>query len=271
MLENVLHQPRSGLRWRGPVAVLSLLAHAAALTAVIGASMWRVEKLPPIDSPVTFVASIGVSVPDEGGPKPETPTPEVKRKVDTPRQPTDRREETPSTGDQPTTTGTDTGQPTTTTSILDTCPPGAECTPPILQGIEAPACGNGKVEAGETCDDGGRAAGDGCSPSCRAEPVQLGQGAIEAHRIAGDPQIAPPDAVRTQMARAQKTQVRGNVKMCLGKDGRLTSASILRSTGYPEYDDRLIDRMQSWRYAPYQKDGVAVPVCTVVTFIYRMN
>lgn len=272
MLENVLHQPSSGLRWRGPVAVLSLLAHAGALVAVIGAGMWRVEKLPPVESEVTFVASIGVSIPQEGPPKVERPTPRRERVVTTPHQPTDRRREaaTP-TGDQPPGTDTASDTPGATPSLLEVCPPGADCTPPLLQDIEAPVCGNGVVEPGETCDDGGRAAGDGCSPACRAEPVVLGQGAIEAHRIAGDPQIAAPDAVRTQMARAQKTQVRGDVKMCLGTDGRITSARILRSTGYPEYDARLIDRMQSWRYAPYQKNGVAVPVCSVVTFVFRMN
>ena len=39
-----------------------------------------------------------------------------------------------------------------------------------------------------------------------------GRGAVARRRIAGDPQIAAPDSVRTQMARAQKTQVRGDVK-----------------------------------------------------------
>ena len=270
MLENVLHQPRGGLRWRGPVAVLSLLAHAAALAAVIGAGMWRVEKLPPIESAVTFVASIGVSIPDEGPPRPKAPTPERERVVTAPHQPTEKRREPASTSETPTSAGTGAAQ-STAPSLLEVCPPGADCTPPLLQDIEAPVCGNGTVEPGETCDDGGRAAGDGCSPACLAEPVLLGQGAIEAHRIAGDPQIAAPDAVRTQMARTRKTQVRGDVKMCLGKDGRITSARVLRSTGYPEYDARLIDRMQSWRYEPYQVNGAAVPVCSVVTFIYRMN
>ncbi|HZO10080.1 MAG TPA: M36 family metallopeptidase, partial [Myxococcota bacterium] len=32
------------------------------------------------------------------------------------------------------------------------------------------ACGNGSVESGEGCDDGGTFAGDGCSPSCQPEP-----------------------------------------------------------------------------------------------------
>ena len=33
----------------------------------------------------------------------------------------------------------------------------------------AAGCGNGKVEAGETCDDGNTANGDGCSSTCQAE------------------------------------------------------------------------------------------------------
>jgi TonB family protein len=272
MLEQVIHQPRAGLRWRGPLAVFSVVAHAAALTAVIGAGMWRLEKLPPIDSAVTFVASIGVSIPQEGPPKVEQPTPPRERVVTTTHQPTDRRREaaTP-TSEQP--PGTDTGaeHPGTTPSLLDMCPPGADCTPAILQDVEAPVCGNGQVEPGETCDDGGTSAGDGCSPTCRAEPVVVAQRAIEAQRIAGDPQIAAPDSVRAQMARAQQAQVRADVKMCLGKGGDVTSVRVLRSTGYAEYDTRLTERMRGWRYRPFQVNGAAVPVCSVVTFVYRME
>jgi cysteine-rich repeat protein len=33
-------------------------------------------------------------------------------------------------------------------------------------------CGNGKVESGEQCDDGNLVAGDGCSPTCQAEPAR---------------------------------------------------------------------------------------------------
>ena len=35
----------------------------------------------------------------------------------------------------------------------------------------APACGNGKIEAGEQCDDGGKATGDGCGATCSFEGV----------------------------------------------------------------------------------------------------
>ena len=32
-----------------------------------------------------------------------------------------------------------------------------------------PVCGNGRVEAGEACDDGNRTAGDGCASDCTIE------------------------------------------------------------------------------------------------------
>jgi cysteine-rich repeat protein len=39
----------------------------------------------------------------------------------------------------------------------------------------APTCGDGKVQRGEQCDDG-QPSGDGCSATCRAEPVALALG-----------------------------------------------------------------------------------------------
>jgi len=39
-----------------------------------------------------------------------------------------------------------------------------------LPGPSGPVCGNGAVEEGERCDDGGTAPGDGCSVTCTVEP-----------------------------------------------------------------------------------------------------
>jgi len=47
----------------------------------------------------------------------------------------------------------------------DACNPASGCTHALI----APCCGNGLVEAGEQCDDGNNAGGDGCSASCTNE------------------------------------------------------------------------------------------------------
>lgn len=44
-------------------------------------------------------------------------------------------------------------------------------------------CGNGVVDPGEACDDGGVAAGDGCSPQCAMEPLYV---FLSAGRINGN-------------------------------------------------------------------------------------
>lgn len=40
---------------------------------------------------------------------------------------------------------------------------------PVTLLVVKPPCGDGKVQHGESCDDGNSAARDGCDPSCRAE------------------------------------------------------------------------------------------------------
>ena len=44
---------------------------------------------------------------------------------------------------------------------------GGDAAPPV---IDAPTCGDGVIEAGEQCDDGNAAPGDGCGATCRIEP-----------------------------------------------------------------------------------------------------
>jgi TonB family protein len=106
---------------------------------------------------------------------------------------------------------------------------------------------------------------------CLPPPVQKVSNVPETEigaRISGDAQIHPPDVVTTMMQRDGKSQTRGTFKMCLDDGGNVASVRALRSTGYDAYDDRLVDGMRTWRYAPYKVNGKPVAVCTVVTFQY---
>ena len=42
-----------------------------------------------------------------------------------------------------------------------------------------PVCGDGMIETGEQCDDGNTTAGDGCSATCQTEPPVCGNGHVE--------------------------------------------------------------------------------------------
>lgn len=50
----------------------------------------------------------------------------------------------------------------------------------------APVCGNAVLDAGEQCDDGNTAAGDGCSASCQVEVAACGNGIRESGEACDD-------------------------------------------------------------------------------------
>ena len=52
----------------------------------------------------------------------------------------------------------------------DPCAVDGGCEEYDVTGDAGPACGNGIIEEGETCDDGNSALGDGCSGACKLEP-----------------------------------------------------------------------------------------------------
>jgi TonB family protein len=102
------------------------------------------------------------------------------------------------------------------------------------------------------------------SPDTIAPPAQL-----ETLRIAGEKRIAPDEATRKQIIADKRDRVVGSFKLCLDTAGTPTTTRVLKSTGYPAYDDRIRNTiLGTWRYAPFVIADKPVPVCTAVTFIY---
>ena len=269
MLERLTEAHDARRRRPRPAVLLSIAAHVAAVAALLVAATWRIDKLETADPPV-LLAGIALPPPSGGdeAPPAKPKPPRIKRPtvrdIVQPAAPTDEAAppEDPGQGPGPAGDGPD----------LLSCAPGQDCQSAVFVGVKDPVCGNGQVEGNEECDDGGRAAGDGCSAACAREVTVLPAKLVEGHRIAGDPQIPPPPRVHAAMLGKGQDEVAGTVKMCLDRSGAVRSLRVLVSTGYQLYDDLLTSRMQAWRYRPYQlSDGTAVPVCTAVTFIYRIE
>jgi TonB family protein len=256
---------RNGRRRPRIVIVLSIASHAVGLTFLVATGLWRVDKLGVEDVP------LAIASPPSGLPGAPAEEPQASEHPERPRADLPARPHRPHADDsQARTTGagdSSVGGDQVGFGLF----PCEGCTSSILDQAGTAACGNGRVEAGEECDDGNRTGGDGCSASCRedVERIVIAR-LIEGHRIEGDPQIAPPETVKQALVRSGLDSLTGSVKMCLDKEGRVRSLRVLRSTGYREYDQRLLGGMRSWRYHPYTLDsGAAVSVCTVVMFIYR--
>jgi hypothetical protein len=95
---------------------------------------------------------------------------------------------------------------------------------------------------------------------------------LEGSRIAGEKMITPDDVTKTEISRSGKDRLVGSFKLCLSTAGAVSQVTQLKSTGFPAYDSKILNKMRTeWRYKPYMVNGKAVPVCTAVTFIYSQK
>jgi protein TonB len=109
-------------------------------------------------------------------------------------------------------------------------------------------------------------------PPPPAPPQNVPPTMLEGSRIAGEKQIVPDEVTKTEIMRSGKDRVIGSFKLCLTVGGAIQSVNMLKSTGFPSYDNRILSTIRgSWRYKPYNVNGKAVPVCTAVTFIYSQK
>jgi len=233
--------------------LLSIAVHVGALILLVSTGLWRLEKLGVDDQPLMVAGGPGAPI-SEG--VEETAEPERPKEKKGPRRTT--RDTTQAQGaaaseddggGDDTGGGEDQGAGDGLGLGLFPCGEGGSCSPILDQPAKAPPPRRVVEE----------------------EKIVIAH-LIEGARIEGNPRIEPPDSVRQAMVRAGQNMVKGDVKMCLDREGKVRSLRVLRSTGHDEYDQRLLAGMRSWRYRPYKLDsGAKVSVCTVVTFIYRVQ
>lgn len=109
-------------------------------------------------------------------------------------------------------------------------------------------------------------------PATNGAPTFIAPTVIEQLRLVGVIGIAPDNATATQMQRLKVSTVRVVVKLCLAADGTIASTNILTSSGFGNYDRRIFTTIRdTWKYRPFTRNGVGMPVCTTVTFIYSQR
>ncbi len=109
-------------------------------------------------------------------------------------------------------------------------------------------------------------------PPPPAAPTNVAPTMLEGSRIAGEKMISPDDVTKTEISRSGKDKIVGSFKLCIDLNGGVSSVTMLKSTGFGAYDQKIQGKMRGeWRYRPYAVNGKAVPVCTAVTFIYSQK
>ncbi|MEZ4364626.1 MAG: energy transducer TonB [Kofleriaceae bacterium] len=236
-------------RWKAPLILSGAAVHVALFTGMWVKGLWELKKVDAAEDGVALSLPPPPPAVDRApaaAPKPATPRVSRKRVVATPHQPAPPPEPPaiePGQGDPTAPVGT--GDPDAVVGVITD---GVPTVLPALLPPEPPK-----------------------PPTAQPRPKTVASTALEQQRIAGEPRILPDDATAQQIARDHAAEVRGVVKLCLSADGDVRSASMLRSTSFPAYDAKLEREMRTWRYRPYRVDGVATPVCTVITVIYRQR
>ena len=258
-LGSNLLRPRRSLarRW---VVIVSLIVHAVAIGAYVVVGMLRIERLKPDRGRISV--AVGMELPDTGGgPEPGSkPKDVVKKKdkpkieVDVPVQPTKDTSKISNEGQPATTTSTTTGTgPSTGPTTGDTpTKTGGECT-----GEDCKKPETTKVE-----------------PVVKKTKTPTPMAPPDFKRLRktsdADAAIQPSDNDKTAILRSGNTVVRGSVWVCIDETGRVSSTKLTGSTGYSDYDDRLVRGTRTWEYRPAIQDGVAVPTCSNVNFTFRI-
>ncbi len=239
-------------RWKAPILMTGAVIHGALFTGMWVKGLWEIRKVDAAEADVAL--TLGPTIPAQeaapkGAPKPAEQKEKPKTVAKEPTQPLAKPpEEKPviETGggderpDQPPGTGDEDGPiGPGGTEIGDPLPPLPEVkTPPL--------------------------------PPDPPKPVIAQSKEIEQRRISGERLILPDEATAQQIARADG-RAEGRVQLCLDSAGRVSSVVMRKSTEFAAYDQKLLREMRSWRYQPYQVNGLATPVCTMVTFLYRQR
>ncbi|HVV87961.1 MAG TPA: energy transducer TonB [Kofleriaceae bacterium] len=261
----------------------SAIAHAVVAASLAVVAMWHVDLVSVGadggDVKIQAARLPAAQTPPSGGRLQVQHPKQVKVKIkELVQPPTTPSPPAPTPGPDSSATaaaGTGTGEPATCS--VDGVPAGLPACTCSTDGFPAglPPCGKVACE-GPDCGGPPIDAGVDAAPIVEKEvlvPPNLAKGL----RYQGDDQILPSRATQLEMVRAGKETIHGTFKLCVDREGTVTSVRTLASTGYDAYDQSLVDGMYGWRYHPYllkrtaDDPGVPAPICTVVMFVYRIQ
>jgi len=96
----------------------------------------------------------------------------------------------------------------------------------------------------------------------------IAAGYLEAHRIKGNKLIGPDSFVTRAMESDGETRVSTTIKLCVDTTGKVAAIDLLKSSGYPGYDNKIMTEAKDWAFRPIEIDGKPAPACSVLSFIY---
>lgn len=253
------HRDHRRRRWLWLAIASSVLVHLSLVAFLVVSALWQLEKLSAEQRPVYYAATVGPPSVVLGGspPPPKAEKTHTKKRANRLTQPS--RDAESQADDQSLTLSDDDPGYGTPDGV-----PGSTGTDPFGGGG---ITGTGTPQP----DPIGEMEAPPLPPEKPKPPEIVPAKLIEGSLVSGDPKIHPPDEVRSAMQTAGQTQLVTTVEMCLDRSGRVSRLRLIKSSDYTSYDDKILGEMRSWRYRPYEVNGQGIPICTAITFLYRMR
>jgi TonB family protein len=91
---------------------------------------------------------------------------------------------------------------------------------------------------------------------------------FDANRIAGSATVDPDPKTKAAIAASGKTPVKIMVKVCVDMAGAIAEVDLVRSSGFPAYDQEIKAAIRTWKYKPFVVSGAPTRACSVAVFIY---
>jgi len=233
-------------RW---LVLPSIVFHVGLVVALLFLGAWHLDKLDPGKNRVTIGYVPQPPPASEGSPAPKTAKPFVHKHIvhelvtppETPVKPdtaaaTDSTDGLPGNG-----LGSGSGDGSGTGPGTSDGPCVSDCGPPVVEK---------KVEE---------------------QKVMVPPTVLMGLRIAGDTQMQPSGATRSEIQYSGHDKVSATFQVCLDSEGNVASSRQIKSSGYAEYDATLKAGIATWRYKPYMIGGRGIPACGIVSFVYTMR
>lgn len=136
-----------------------------------------------------------------------------------------------------------------------------------------PACGNGKLEAGEECDDGNAAGGDGCSAACAAEPPPP----VDREKLLEEYKQKVYDIIQSNKnyppaARRRGIQGAAGVAFTIGRDGAATDVRVISASNFRRLDDAAAETIRKiGRFPPLPPELEMERLELGVSIVFRLE
>ena len=105
----------------------------------------------------------------------------------------------------------------------------------------------------------------------RASARKIPPSELEALRTGGDKTPKLPGNTKTIARRDGVKRITMAAEVCVGTDGHVSSAKMLKASEYGEANDAVLASIRQWKFRPYEAGGGPMPVCTGVVLNYAME